>query len=749
MVGSDELHRLIDESIKTCKELKEENVYSCTSIYQETNQHRWLYLNSDRAPLEQIFKSEYSKDDRMKKKDTDCLRIGDLVVARWAEDLQLYRAKIEKINQKKLVVRFVDYGNVSEVAPASLFYYHEALNKIPFQAFNYDLIETSRNERKNIFMRILTLKSFHCRIESVDMQRIPQAYISVIIEDKPSSVQVIHQNKTEFEVNPMSVEKVAEWIKKHKFVSEVDRSVSEDEYFTDADSRNADEVSEDCFMLGNDLFDFPDRPSTSTSSVYMSGPRDSPDPNQTDGNCVKLTNNVKNRDVICLDWLFPSAMEGEFQCSLFETAEHFYMLKRSSLKTKETIELMLQMQNTTNSSPDNKKIENTCWGIRVGQNWRRVRIIQRVNDTVSLKMIDTGAEISADVGELVWLPEGLPSETPALALRCSLLVTKINTETAKIFIKQTETVRVLILDFTNDTFFIDVELEELGVTLTTLMKNLELVNEVDVSTDDEHSEVSDDWSYMADDFYARTNTFETQDDDVEVALRGYSVKEDLCQKFSLYRHCPKGGFCDKKHADSDEDMKTLDVSYRDQDQLKVDEALYVHLVDISKIPILTMRQSSVTYHSNNFTLKDIQERVGCVQNPTLNRALEVETGKVVGIQLPEYGWVRAKILDCVEDHRKDKLIMYLVDYGKTVRFSPNTYQLKELDTDTQDIPFFAVECALKGWLDDPQIYREKLLKFVQGHVEEELRIRVIETVENVNVIILYRKIKTSWSPLVM
>ena len=39
--------------------------------------------NSDRAPLEQIFKSEYSKDDRMKKKDTDCLRIGDLVVARY------------------------------------------------------------------------------------------------------------------------------------------------------------------------------------------------------------------------------------------------------------------------------------------------------------------------------------------------------------------------------------------------------------------------------------------------------------------------------------------------------------------------------------------------------------------------------------------------------------------------------------------------------------------------------------------
>ena len=88
------------------------------------------------------------------------------------------------------------------------------------------------------------------------------------------------------------------------------------------------------------------------------------------------------------------------------------------------------------------------------------------------------------------------------------------------------------------------------------------------------------------------------------------MKEDLCQKFSLYRHCPKGGFCDKKHADSDEDMKTLDVSYRDQDQLKVNEALYVHLVDISKIPILTMRQSSVTYQSNNFTLKDIQERVG-------------------------------------------------------------------------------------------------------------------------------------------
>ena len=56
---------------------------------------------------------------------------------------------------------------------------------------------------------------------------------------------------------------------------------------------------------------------------------------------------------------------------------------------------------------------------------------------------------------------------------------------------------------------------------------------------------ADDWSYMSDDYHARTNTLDTKDDDVEVALLGYSRTEDVCQKYLLYEHCPKGDFCDK------------------------------------------------------------------------------------------------------------------------------------------------------------------------------------------------------------
>ena len=61
----------------------------------------------------------------------------------------------------------------------------------------------------------------------------------------------------------------------------------------------------------------------------------------------------------------------------------------------------------------------------------------------------------------------------------------------------------------------------------------------------EYLHFADDWSYMSDDYHARTNTLDTKDDDVEVALMGYSRTEDVCQKYLLFQHCPKGEFCDK------------------------------------------------------------------------------------------------------------------------------------------------------------------------------------------------------------
>ena len=71
-------------------------------------------------------------------------------------------------------------------------------------------------------------------------------------------------------------------------------SISEDEYYTDAD---------EILDLGNDLFNFPDRQSTSNSSVYMSVANYSPNDQNYDHGLK--THNVNHRDEIILDFLFP------------------------------------------------------------------------------------------------------------------------------------------------------------------------------------------------------------------------------------------------------------------------------------------------------------------------------------------------------------------------------------------------------------------------------------------------------------
>ena len=66
-------------------------------------------------------------------------------------------------------------------------------------------------------------------------------------------------------------------------------------------------------------------------------------------------------------------MNGVFQSSLFFSAEHFYMVELSSLKTMEEIELSLRRSD--NSVPNQSQIVlNSCWGLRVGQDYKRVRV---------------------------------------------------------------------------------------------------------------------------------------------------------------------------------------------------------------------------------------------------------------------------------------------------------------------------------------------------------------------------------------
>ena len=74
---------------------------------REPDEH-WLYLNSDRTYLDQIFRSEYSpKEFRMKTVDSDKLRVGDLVVARYFLSQKFFPTSKGLISLRDFVNPFV------------------------------------------------------------------------------------------------------------------------------------------------------------------------------------------------------------------------------------------------------------------------------------------------------------------------------------------------------------------------------------------------------------------------------------------------------------------------------------------------------------------------------------------------------------------------------------------------------------------------------------------------------------------
>ncbi|XP_055309507.1 tudor domain-containing protein 1-like [Sitodiplosis mosellana] len=59
---------------------------------------------------------------------------GQMILAKYTEDEQLYRARIEKVENRSATVFYVDFGNEENVDINSLFEWSPTLNVLPHQA---------------------------------------------------------------------------------------------------------------------------------------------------------------------------------------------------------------------------------------------------------------------------------------------------------------------------------------------------------------------------------------------------------------------------------------------------------------------------------------------------------------------------------------------------------------------------------------------------------------------------------------
>ena len=89
--------------------------------------------------------------------DLASLHVGSLVIAAYTEDGRRYRAKVEEVGEKGeervFRVRYIDYGNVSQVGLGDLFKWDPVLEIIPPQAFCCRLRESKMMFKKPIAVR--------------------------------------------------------------------------------------------------------------------------------------------------------------------------------------------------------------------------------------------------------------------------------------------------------------------------------------------------------------------------------------------------------------------------------------------------------------------------------------------------------------------------------------------------------------------------------------------------------------------
>ena len=85
------------------------------------------------------------------------LSVGSLVIAAYPQDGSRYRAKVEEIEEKGeeriFRVRYIDYGNTSQVGLCDLFQWNPVLEVIPAQAFVCRLRESKMMFKNPVVMR--------------------------------------------------------------------------------------------------------------------------------------------------------------------------------------------------------------------------------------------------------------------------------------------------------------------------------------------------------------------------------------------------------------------------------------------------------------------------------------------------------------------------------------------------------------------------------------------------------------------
>ena len=581
----------------------DENIF-----YEGGAPHRfWLHVDSKVVwELNMFIKA--SSPHGLSDQEFSQLKEGSLVLARYSDDNEIYRAQVEKVlikeaGQKTVCVRFFDYGNSDQLGVENLFQWEERYDQIKPQAVacrlaSFTTHQLSHRQREEFN---LTMRSFgKMRLRVLEVLQSGDS-VSTCLGGRKSGPDLVVQLfkddlcvETRLKHSPILKEVFTE---KVKAVNTRELGMS--------------------FMEKVELY------------LGYEGEKETPPPPQViqkqnkrkkEGKArvnagaggLETKRKIERKEVEHVEpgnFIFPAedkrfkikdadrALKAvkspglkiqlqelfNFRMAFIKSTEEFYIFPGQNYSQR----LKVQLYPTEKMIPavfEEVKI-NTVWMVKFEDLYERVQVIQVDGEarTVELLWIDSGLQqCGVPLSNLFKVPDGPARDLPGLVVRCHLAgifsTSSEATETMKELFPFSQEVHARLTDlFNGESFGLDVICPNQDIFNDVLINhNLaeisfqEGFDSSDVIIGTDNGAGDDNWDPMAEDYMDFSNNYKTTDQDIDFATDGYKSKQMVCPLFMKNGRCYKGELCEDRHvqlrpaavtADQEEVIiKTLDQS---------------------------------------------------------------------------------------------------------------------------------------------------------------------------------------------
>ena len=546
----------------------------------------------------------------MEIEDFHDLKVGSLVLARYEEDQEIYRAKVEKIveehGKRKVQVRFIDYGNSSQLGLESLFPWEKRYEVIRPQAVHcrmqlfsgQELREEESEEFRSVMRSLGPLSMKVHRVSAGDKEDV-KLVVSLyhdgrdVLKDLPLlaghfSEESVYQlsdlsNSVQLcssvAIEALSArEKVEGWLQDREKERRENKISGKGNSRTDSGKeRGKKEIKERSYKKDGQ-----------TSGKEE---RKSPEPEPVEKVFTFPSEDIRPQYEGKADTFVPPlASKSRLNANLGDqfsvTLSHVESPDEIYIATDRLIQTITWLDEELN----NKRIETPAkvQEVKIGTVWmwnlsndqyERVEVVKINHEaaTVEVQLLDSGAhQGQIEISQLLRVPDGLARNLPGLVVRCHLSGIEATPEATLIVRKLLPLYRrfsAKVTDLSSQDscgleFIMDGEVmnkvlveENLAVPILPkpgqVKENMASLTQQGVQSDRNKSLENDknlsgsisleEWDPMAEDYDDLDNNYRARDDDLEFVHSRYQSRQAVCPFYLKTGHCYKGEMCEERH----------------------------------------------------------------------------------------------------------------------------------------------------------------------------------------------------------